>query len=188
MGQQTNCSTDRCKTTFRLLPGLNLILLLSGAGLLSPLGHAMEDIAPATVGQQLQALQQHEKNIALVLAHQGFEAYSRYFHPSYHNWPSGQSVKDRSRFLADVKTWYEQGNKAVAVQMQPLHSEIIADFGLSQYRLREDFNNGKSFVGTFTSLSKQAPGGWQFYNTSFHPEYYGPTAEAPTLETAQQSQ
>lgn len=167
---------------------IKLPLLLCISSLLWQPVLADQSASPQTGNAELQALQQHEKNIALVLTQQGFDVYSRSFHPAYHNWPSGKSVKDRSRFLADVKTWYEQGNKAVAVQMQPLHSEIIADFGLSQYRLREDFNNGKSFVGTFTSLSKQTPDGWQFYNTSFHTEYYGPTAEAPAVEPARASQ
>lgn len=159
--------------------------MLCGSVLLGQSLRAEQSTSQPALSPQLQKLQQHEKNIALVLAQQGFAAYSQHFHPAYHNWPSGKSVKDRNRFLADVKTWFEQGNKAVAVQMQPLHSEIIANFGLSQYRLREDFNNGQSFVGTFTSLSKQTPDGWQFYNTSFHTEYYGPTAKAPTLEAAQ---
>ncbi|MDZ7869315.1 MAG: hypothetical protein U5L02_09000 [Rheinheimera sp.] len=177
---------NRVNTPGRL--GISLPLLLCISPLLWQPVQADQSASPQAVNPQLQALQQHEKNIALVLAQQGFDAYSRSFHPAYHNWPSGKSVKDRSRFLADVKIWYEQGNKAVAVQMQPLHSELIADFGLSQYRLREDFNNGESFVGTFTSLSKQSSDGWQFYNTSFHTEYYGPTAEAPAVAPARASQ
>ena len=166
----------------------SIALMFCGSVLLLQPLRAEQSTNQSADDQQLHTLQQHEKNVALVLAQQGFAAYSQQFHPAYHNWSSGKSVKDRARFLADVKTWYDRGNKAISVQMQPVYSEITAGFGLSLYRLREDFNNGESFVGTFTSLSKQTPDGWQFYNTSFHTEYYGPTTNAPAVEAAQASQ
>lgn len=167
---------------------INLALLLCISTLLWQPVQADPSASPQAVNPTLQALQQHEKQVALVLAQEGFDVYSKLFHLDYHNWNPGRPIKDRARFLADVKSWYEQGNKAIAVQMEPIFSEINGDLGLSQYRLREDFNNGQSFVGAFTSLSKHTATGWQFYNTSFHTEYYGPTAEAPALEPARASQ
>jgi|GEM_PF-5211028 len=135
---------------------------------------------------EIQAIEQHEKQVAMVLAQQGFAAYAALFHPDYRNWGFGQPQRDRATFLADSKRWYDLGNRAIAVQMQPLHSEIIGDLAISQYRLREDFNDGTSFVGAFVSVSKKGPNGWLAYNTSYHTEFYGATADAMVVDPALQ--
>lgn len=134
---------------------------------------------------ELQAIVQHEKQVAMVLAQQGFTAYAALFHPDYRNWGFGRPPRDRTTFLADSKRWYDKGNRAIAVQMQPLHNEIIGDMAFSQYRLREDFNDGTSFIGYFVSIAKKGPDGWLFYNTSYHTEFYGATADAMVVEPAQ---
>ncbi len=135
---------------------------------------------------EIQAIEQHEKQVAIVLAQQGFAAYAALFHQDYRNWGFGRPPRDRATFLADSKRWYDQGNRAIAVQMQPLHSEIIGDLAFSQYRLREDFNDGTSFVGSFVSVSKKGPNGWLAYNTSYHTEFYGATADAMVVDPALQ--
>lgn len=124
-------------------------------------------------------VQNLEKSVAVVLGEQGFDAYSDLFHPEYNNWADGGDVLDRTAFLAGVRRWYEAGNKAVNTSMQPISIEIFGDLALSRYRLREDFNNGKTFVGNFTSLARKHNGKWKLYRTSFTTLFRGATAEVP---------
>lgn len=123
-----------------------------------------------------------ETGVALVLARQGFEAYAAHFHADYSNWTGRGAPIGRAAFLAGVKAWHGAGNHAVAVQMQPFTIEVWGDFALSRYRLREDFSDGSSFVGRFTSLAKREGGRWQLFRTQFETEYQGETSKAPLVQ------
>lgn len=116
----------------------------------------------------------------MILVEQGFDAYAAQFHRDYSNWADGGEAFSRERFLAGVKSWYQRGNRAVAVKMAPVSTEIFGDFALSRYRLREDFSDGTSFVGHFTSLAAKQDGRWLLFRTSFTTLYRGKTSGAPS--------
>lgn len=120
-----------------------------------------------------------QRNVAMVLAEQGFEAYSELFHPDYENWANGGRLLKRKEFLDAVKNWYEAGNRATSTTMQSVSTEIFGDISLSRYKLREDFNNNESFVGYFTSVSKKEKGQWKFFRSSFTVLYRGATDALP---------
>lgn len=146
--------------------------------LLALLAFSAADAADALEQRAVEAL---EQSYAMVLAEQGFEAYSALFHPDYNQWAEGGTVRDRTAFLASVRTWYEAGTHAVAVTMRPISTDILGDYALARYELREDFNSGESFVGRFTSVARRHQGRWLAYRTSFQTLYYGATESAPTI-------
>ncbi|MCB1584178.1 MAG: nuclear transport factor 2 family protein [Marinicella sp.] len=120
-----------------------------------------------------------QRNVAMTLAEQGFEAYRELFHPDYENWANGGRLLKRKEFLDAVKTWFEAGNRAISTTMQSVSTEIFGDIALSRYTLREDFNNDESFVGYFTSVSKKEKGQWKLFRTSFTVLYRGATDALP---------
>jgi hypothetical protein len=157
-------------------------LLLACALIASAAPAPAEPVAPpcsAGLSADACAVEQLERDIALVLAREGFAAYAARFHPGYSNWGDGGAPLARAEFLAAVKGWHQRGNHAVAVRMVPLSTEVLGDFALSRYRLREDFSDGTSFVGHFTSLAARHEGQWLLYRTSFTTLYRGPAAGAP---------
>lgn len=123
-----------------------------------------------------------ERDVALVLAQQGFDAYAALFHPDYTNWSGGDTVLTRQAYLDRVKPWYEAGNRAVATDLRPVTIEILGDYALSRYRLREDFTDGTAFVGRFVSVARRYDGRWTLYRTSFITDFRGPRSEAPPLD------
>lgn len=139
----------------------------------------------ADVNIERRSVEALEKSYAMVLAEQGFEPYAALFHPDYNHWADGGAVRDRAAFLASVRTWYDAGNKAVAVSMRPISTDILGDYALARYELREDFNNGESFVGRFASVLRRHEGRWLAYRTNFQTLYYGATESAPTLSKVQ---
>lgn len=133
---------------------------------------------PAKDREQVMALQ---RDVALVLANEGFDAYAALFHPDYNNWSGGDSVLDRQTYLDRVKPWYEAGNRAVATDIRPVSIEIMGDLALSRYTLREEFSDGTAFVGRFASLARRHEGRWLLYRTSFSTIFRGPAKNAPGL-------
>lgn len=122
-----------------------------------------------------------ERDVALVLANEGFAAYAALFHPEYTNWSGGDAVLDRRGYLDRVRPWYDAGNRAVATAIKPVAIEIIGDLALSQYTLREDFSDGTAFVGRFASLARRHEGRWTLYRTSFSTVYRGARQQAPAV-------
>jgi hypothetical protein len=96
-----------------------------------------------------------ERDVALVLANEGFDAYAALFHPEYTNWSGGDAVLSRSEYLDRVRLWYNAGNRAVATAIKPVAIEIVGDLALSQYTLREESSDGTAFVGRFASLARR---------------------------------
>jgi len=133
---------------------------------------------PVRDREQVMAL---ERDVALVLANEGFDAYAALFHPEYTNWSGGDGVLDRQTYLDRVKPWYEAGNRAVATDIRPVSIEIMGDLALSRYTLREKFSDGTAFVGRFASLARRHEGRWRLYRTSFSTIYRGPAKDAPAL-------
>lgn len=122
-----------------------------------------------------------ERDVALVLAKEGFDAYAALFHPDYTNWSGGDAAVDRQTYLAGVKPWYDAGSRAVAVDIRPVSIEIMGDLALSRYTLREEFSDGTAFVGRFASLARRHEGRWLLYRTSFSTIFRGPVKDAPGL-------
>lgn len=126
--------------------------------------------------QELLAL---EGRVALVLGVKGFEDFARLFHPDYSNWADGRPPMSRDAYLAAVARWHGEGNHAVHTEMKPVSTEVFGNIALSRYVLREDFNNGESFVGRFASLSRRHDGQWKLYRTNFTTLYRGDTKKIP---------
>lgn len=122
-----------------------------------------------------------ERDVALVLARQGFDDYAALFHPEYTNWSGGDTVLTRRDYLDRVRAWYDAGNRAISTAIAPVAVEVIGDLALSQYALREDFSDGTAFVGRFTSLARRHEGRWTLFRTSFTTVYRGPVQQAPRL-------
>lgn len=122
-----------------------------------------------------------ERDVALVLAKEGFDAYAALFHADYSNWSGGDAALDRQTYLDRVKTWYDAGNRAVAVDIKPVSIEIMGDLALSRYILREEFSDGTAFVGRFASLARRHERRWLLYRTSFSTVFRGPVSDAPGL-------
>jgi hypothetical protein len=155
---------------------LGLLVAIGGASC----GRAPSPLSagdPAVEREQVLAL---ERNVALVLANEGFDAYAALFHPDYTNW-GGDAVLGRQAYLDRVRPWYDAGNRAVATDIHPISIEIIGDLAVSRYLLREDFSDGTAFVGRFVSLARRDEGRWQLYHTSFTPIFRGRGADAPPL-------
>lgn len=125
------------------------------------------------------AIRNLEEGVALVLAEHGFAAYEALFDPDYVNWPNGGALLSRSAFLEGVRRWYDAGNRAVAAQLIPVSLDIAATTAHFRYRLREDFNDGTSFIGDFISAPRFADGSWRFHRTSFFTRYRGKSEDAP---------
>jgi ketosteroid isomerase-like protein len=136
-------------------------------------------VAIDTTAPDVAAVLELERNVALVLANEGFDAYASLFHPDYRNWSGGPKTLGRDDFLAGVKAWYDEGNHAVATRMKLAGIETFGDLALSQYELREDFNSGDTFIGRFASLSKREAGHWLLFRTNFTTLYRGRTEAAP---------
>lgn len=134
---------------------------------------------PATDREEILAL---ERDVALVLANEGFEAYAARFHPEYTNWSGGDTVLDRQAYLDRVRTWYDAGHRAVATTIVPITIDLIGDVALSRYTLREEFSDQTAFVGRFVSLARRHQGRWTLYRTSFTTIFRGPRGEAPALQ------
>lgn len=162
--------------------------LLSLAAAESP-SHASPAAAPSATADAAQAdraaIEELEGRVALVLREKGFDAFAALFHPDYVNWADGSALTRRDQYLAGVRRWFDEGNHATRTTMKPVSIELFGDIALSRYRLREDFNNGQSFVGHFASLARRHEGRWLLYRTNFTTLYRGPTGEVPDALAAE---
>ncbi len=60
-----------------------------------------------------------KKNIPLILANEGWEAYEKLFSKNYQNWHMlGNQVRHREEYLSAVKAWYDAGNRANDSEVQ----------------------------------------------------------------------
>ncbi|WP_425075302.1 hypothetical protein [Psychroserpens sp. S379A] len=60
-----------------------------------------------------------KKNIPLILANEGWEAYEKTFSKNYKNWHMlGDQVRHRDEYLSLVKQWYDAGNRANDSEVQ----------------------------------------------------------------------
>lgn len=112
------------------------------------------------------------RQVALTLKRDGFEAYSALFHPEYSNWFMGVlPVRDRAVFLRDIKQWFDAGNYAVASEIEPISVNIDGDTAYLRLKQTEHFTDAKgtrssfSFLGT--DIMKKYQGKWTFYASSF---------------------
>lgn len=122
-----------------------------------------------------------ERDLALVLTRDGFNAFAALFHDDFTLWIDGRETT-RAEYLPPVAAWRAAGNGAISTQMRPVSIDVFGDLALSRYVLRENFVDGTSFVGRFVSLARRGDGCWQVYRTTVFTLYRGPSEGAPTLE------
>lgn len=167
------------------LPAALLSLAVVGTPSQAAPDAAAPTIASDTVQTDRAEIEELEGRVALILLVRGFDAFEALFHPDYVNWADGRTLTTREQYLAGVRRWFDQGNHATRTTMRPVSIEVFGDIALSRYRLREDFNNGQSFVGHFASLARRHEGRWLLYRTNFTTLYRGPTAEVPDALAAE---
>lgn len=112
------------------------------------------------------------RQVALSLKRDGFEAYSKLFHPNYSNWFMGVlPERPRAVFLADVKSWFDAGNYAIDSVVEPI--SVIIDGNAAYMRLKqtETFIDAKGVKSSFAfnsmNVMKKHQGRWTFYSTTF---------------------
>jgi hypothetical protein len=110
------------------------------------------------------------EELPIILAEQGWEPYEEHFHPDYVNW---SMVRDRARsrdeFLAAVKTWYDEGNRASGSEVIPVaFVELAPDVVMFLHSQQEQFNEGSEVRNIrFVSVYKKEEDRWHLLATSF---------------------
>lgn len=130
---------------------------------------------PRCTGNE-QALLTQERDVAMVLAREGFDAYEALFAPDFTLWIDGRSLS-RDEFLSGVKNWYEAGHRATATAQNDADAEFFGDLALARYEIRENFNDGTIFRGRIVSLERCVDGNWRLFRSHVTTLYRG-AAEA----------
>lgn len=115
-----------------------------------------------------------KKNIPLILANEGWEAYEQNFSKDYQNWAmAGDVVRAREEYLSLVKQWYDAGNEAVDSEVESIAFIPIAENKVMYlHKQVETFNaetaNGSTtrdirFIGIFV----KEEGRWKVDFTAF---------------------
>jgi len=164
--------TSRTKSRKALLPTCVLAALLLAPGF----------AGTARADDQEAAVLNMERDLALVLTRDGFDAFSAQFHDDFTLWIDGREVA-RADYLPPVAAWRAAGNGAVSTRMLPVSVDIFGDLALARFVLREDFIDGTSFVGRFVSLARRDNGCWRVYRSNVFTLYRGPSGNAPALES-----
>jgi len=164
--------------TGRTMPRKSLLPTFVLAALLLVSGVAES----ARADDQEAAVLNMERDLALVLTRDGFDAFSAQFHDDFTLWIDGRVVA-RSDYLPPVEAWLAAGNGAVSTRMLPVSVDVFGDLALSRFVLREDFIDGTSFVGRFVSLARRENGCWRVYRSTVFTLYRGPSGNAPALES-----
>ncbi len=112
------------------------------------------------------------RQVALRLKCDGFEAYSILFHPEYSNWFMGVlPVRNRTVFLRDIKQWFDARNYAVASEIEPISANIVGDTAYLRLKQTEHFTDTKGTPSNFSfhgmHIMKKYQGKWTFYASSF---------------------
>lgn len=162
----------------RIMPGKAMLPTFVLAALLLAFGFA----GSARADDQKAAVLNMERDLALVLTRDGFDAFSAQFHDDFTLWIDGRVIA-RADYLPPVEAWLASGNGAVSTRMLPVSVDIYGDLALSRFVLREDFIDGTSFVGRFVSLARRENGCWQVYRSTVFTLYRGPSGNTPALES-----
>lgn len=137
---------------------------------------------PSRADDQEAAVLNMERDLALVLTRDGFDAFAAQFHDDFTLWIDGREVA-RADYLPRVAAWRAAGNGAISTRMLPVSVDVFGDLALSRFVLREDFIDGTSFVGRFVSLARRDNGCWQAYRSTVFTLYRGASGNAPALES-----
>lgn len=137
---------------------------------------------PSRADDQEAAVLNMERDLALVLTRDGFDAFAAQFHDDFTLWIDGREVA-RADYLPPVAAWRAAGNGAVSTRMIPVSVDVFGDLALSRFVLREDFIDGTSFVGRFVSLARRDNGCWKAYRSTVFTLYRGASGNAPALES-----
>ena len=115
------------------------------------------------------------REIPLILANDGWEAYQEYFADGYQNWAmAGDKIRSREEYLGMVRAWYDQGNRATGSDIESIgFIPVSPDLVLYLNAQREVFNNPQDSTGQsirdirFISVYKREDGQWKNYFTAF---------------------
>lgn len=170
------------KRRIRLLHTIHLFTLVLTLGF-CPVASAQSfgSASSAHSPHEGEAVLAMERDLALVLTRDGFDAFATLFHDDFTLWIDGRETT-RAEYLPPVAAWRAAGNGAISTQMRPVSIDVFGDLALSRYVLRENFVDGTSFVGRFVSLARRDNGCWQVYRSTVFTLYRGPSEGAPTLE------
>ena len=121
-----------------------------------------------------QAIAQLQKDIPLILAEQGWKPYEAVFGKDYQNW---QMMRDtmlsREQFLAGVKSWYEDGNRAVGSETETIGFIPLApDLVMYLHKQVETFDLTRTDETVardirFVSIFRKEAGEWKVQFTAF---------------------
>jgi hypothetical protein len=110
------------------------------------------------------------EELPIILAERGWEPYEEYFHPDYVNWSMVRDqTRSREEFLAAVKAWYDDGNRASGSEVEPIaFVELVPGVAMFLHSQQEQFNKGAEVREIrFVSIYKQEEGRWYLLATSF---------------------
>lgn len=120
------------------------ILLLFAVALLTLSACTTSNKPASAFTEQDQAeIEALARDIPLILANDGWEAYQSHFADNYQNWSmAGDQVRSREEYLGMVKTWYEAGNRATGSEITTIgFIPITPDLILYLNAQREIFRN-----------------------------------------------
>lgn len=124
-----------------------------------------------------QALLTQERDVAMVLAREGFDAYEALFVPDFTLWIDGRSLV-RDAFLSGVSEWFGAGNRATRTALSNAHVEFFEELALARYEIQEDFNDGTVFQGRIVSLERCVGGKWRLFRSHVTTLHRGPAEAA----------
>lgn len=110
------------------------------------------------------------EELPIILAGQGWEPYEEYFHPDYVNWSMVRDqARSREEFLAAVKAWYDEGNRASGSEVFPIaFVELSPGVVMFLHSQREEFNEDREVRDIrFVSIYKKEGDRWLLLATSF---------------------
>ena len=110
------------------------------------------------------------EDLPIILAERGWEPYEENFHPEYVNWSMARDqVRGREEFLAAVRAWYDEGNRASGSEVFPIEFiELAPLVAMFLHGQRERFNEDAEVRDIrFVSIYKKEQGRWLLLATSF---------------------
>ncbi len=116
-----------------------------------------------------------KKNIPLILAKQGWEAYEKKFSKNYKNWHMlGDQVRNREEYLSLVKQWYDAGNRAndsevVSIDFIPIakNKVMFLHKQIERFDLVDTKEEGASRDIRFIGIFIKEDGEWKVDFTAF---------------------
>lgn len=122
-----------------------------------------------------QAIETLARDLPLILSNEGWEAYESTFSDDYLNWSMARDeVRSREDYLALVKDWYDQGNRATGSTLKTIDFIPLTENAVMYlYALQEEFNDPADSTKTltrdirFVATYQKESGSWKNAFTAF---------------------